>query len=176
MLRRPACEQESLMAKSLYSLHPAYNMEASYGVKLKERTGKSLDDWIELVKRSGPKDEKARREWLKTEHGLGTNYCWWITERAEGRGGAETYDPEELVDAMFKGKAALRPLYDDLLKLGLALGPDVKACPGKTIVPLYRKHVFAELKPGTRTRLDLSLALRDTAFTARLVDSGGAKK
>jgi hypothetical protein len=74
------------------------------------------------------------------------------------------------------GKASLRPIYDELLKLGLALGDDVKACPCQTIVPLYRTHVFAELKPSTRTRIDLGLALRDTPFTDRLLDTGGRAK
>jgi hypothetical protein len=78
---------------------------------------------------------------------------------------------------MFAGnKAGLRPIYDALLKLGLALGADVKACPCQTIVPLYRTHVFAQFKPTTRTRLDLGLALGDTPFTARLLDTGGRAK
>lgn len=90
---------------------------------------------------------------------------------------AEDYDPDALVDAMFAGsKAPLRPLYEALLKTGLAIGIDVKACPCKTIVPLYRRHVFAQIKPSTRTRLDLGLALKDTATPARLINTGGLAK
>src|SRR5262249_58842652 len=70
-------------------------------------------------------------------------------------------------------KAGLRPIYDELLRIGLALGKDVKACPCKTIVPLYRKHVFAEIKPATRTRIDFGLALQDTKARGRLLDTGG---
>jgi len=48
---------------------------------------------------------------------------------------------------MFAGpKEALRPLYDELLKLGRSLGKDVKVCPCQTMVPLYRNHVFAQIK------------------------------
>jgi hypothetical protein len=141
------------------------------------RTGKTLDEWVALVKKDGPPTEKERRAWLKERHGLTTNYAWWVAERAEGRGAAEDYDPEAYVEALFAGgKAGLRPLYDRLLRLGLALGPDVKACPCKTMVPLYRRHVFAELKPSTRTRLDLGLCLREVPFTGRLLDTGGAAK
>ena len=62
---------------------------------------------------------------------------------------------------MFAGKrAALKPIYDKLLTIGLAAaGQDAKACPCKTIVPLYREHVFAEIKPATNSRIDLGLAL-----------------
>jgi hypothetical protein len=147
-----------MKAKSVYSTHPLFKMEAAYADSLLKRTGKSLDEWAELVERDGPATEKERREWLKATHGLTTNYCWWVAERAEGRGGAEQYDPDAYVEAMFANKPALRPLYDRLLKLGLALGKDVKACPCQTIVPLYREHVFAQLKPTTKTRLDLGLS------------------
>ena len=53
---------------------------------LKQQTGRTLDEWILFVKKQGPATEHARREWLKTQHGLGTNYAAWIAERAEGKG------------------------------------------------------------------------------------------
>jgi hypothetical protein len=154
-------------------------MEAGYAKNLFERTGKTMDEWVEIVKRSGPPTEKERRVWLKETHGFTTNYAWWVAERAEGRGSADQYDPEALVEEMYAGsKAGLIPLYERLLQLGLKLGSDVKACPCKTMVPLYRKHVFAEIKPTTRTRIDLGLALGkvDKPLPERLIDTGGAAK
>jgi hypothetical protein len=56
------------------------------------------------------------------------------------------------------------------------MGKDVKACPCQTIVPLYRKRVFAQIKPTTRTRIDFGLALKDTKATGRLTDTGGFAK
>lgn len=84
---------------------------------------------------------------------------------------------EEYVEQMFSGqKAGLRPLYDALLTLGLSIGKDTKACPCKTIVPIYRRHVIAQIKPATRTRIDFGLALGNTKTPKRLVDTGGFKK
>ena len=151
---------------------------------LKEKTGRSLDEWLKLVRKDGPPAEKECRAWLKGEHGLGTNTAWFIAERAAGKGG-EMDDPESYlraaeryVDAMFAGKAALRPIYDALLKLGLGLGKDVKACPCQTMVPLYGKHVFAQIKPTTNTRVDFGLCL--TTYKGKLpkflVDTGGLAK
>jgi hypothetical protein len=163
--------------QSLYSLHPSYAVEEAYLANLLKRTGKTLEQWIRLVKKQGPPSEKERRAWLKAEHGLTTNYAWWVAERAEGKGGAEDYAPEALVEAMFAGsKAGLRPIYDRLLKLGLKLGRDVRACPCQTIVPLYRRHVFAQLKPTTRTRIDLGFALKDLPASGRLISTGGFAK
>jgi hypothetical protein len=155
-------------------------VEAAYAKNLFERTGKTIDDWVAIVKQSGPPTEKERRAWLKEVHGLTTNYCWWVAERAEGKGtAASQYNPEALVEAMFAGsKAGLRPLYDRLLEMGLKLGPDVKVCPCQTIVPFYRKHVFAQVKPTTRTRIDFGLALAkvDRPLPGRLIDTGGLAK
>jgi hypothetical protein len=152
-------------------------MEDAYIENLKKRTGRTLEEWIKLLKRSGPPSEKARREWLKSAHGMTTNYASWIAERAAGKGGVESYNPDELVEEMFAGpKSTLRPIYDRLLRLGLKLGKDVKACPCKTIVPLYRNHVFAQLKPTTATRIDLGFALGGMPASGRLIDTGGFAK
>src|SRR5438046_10294146 len=72
--------------KQLYSVHPGVAMVQDWIAKLPEKTGRSLQQWIELVQKSGPADEKERREWLKKKHNLGTNGAWWIAERASGKG------------------------------------------------------------------------------------------
>jgi hypothetical protein len=171
------------MLRSLYSPHPGLKMVESSMRQLKERTGRSADEWAALTRKDGPAGASARREWLKTTHGFTTNYAKWIADLSSGEGLADL-DPEVYlqtaegyVEAMYSGKReALRPVYDRLLKLALALGRDVKACPGKTIVPLYREHVFAQIKPATNTRIDLGLALGDMKPNRRLIDTGGFAK
>jgi hypothetical protein len=167
---------------SSYDVHPSLAMVQSVIARMKEKTGRSLEEWLDLVGREGPAAEKERREWLKSTHGLGTNYAWWIAERSVGKG--QEHDPEgylrsaeQCVEKMFAGpKAGLRPVYDELLKTGRKLGKDVKVCPCQTMVPLYRNHVFAQIKPTTRTRIDLGLALQDTKTPKRLIDTGGFAK
>lgn len=170
-------------SKSLYSVHPGVLMVQKWIGTLPEKTGRSLDEWMAFIKKSGPKDEKECRAWLKESFKLGTNTAWWLAERAQGKGWEEDspegylQQAEVYVEEMFAGaKAGLRPIYDALLKLGLSIGTDVKASPGKTIVPLYRNHVFAQLKPTTRTRIDLGFALGNMAVPERLIDTGGFAK
>jgi hypothetical protein len=168
--------------KSIYTVHPGVAMIQTAIAKLPEKTGRSLDEWIAVIKKNGPEGETARREWLKKTHKLGTNYAGWLAERAEGKG--EDGDPEKYLEAaeryveeMFSGaKSELRPIYDALLKFGLSAGKDVKACPCKTIVPIYRTHVIAQIKPTTRTRIDFGLALGNMKTPKRLIDTGGFKK
>ena len=171
--------------KSAYSVHPGVAAMQKWVAELEEKTGHSLEAWITLVKKEGPKDEKSRREWLKTKHKLGTNSAFCIAEQAEGKG-SEELDPDlylkaaaRYVEEQYTGeKAKLRPIYDKLLELGKSIGKDVQACPCKTIVPLYRNHVFAQIKPTTNTRIDLGFALakHKGKLPKRLIDTGGLAK
>jgi hypothetical protein len=144
--------------KSIYGVHAGVLMTQKWIASLKDKTGRSLEEWLALVAKKGPGDEAGRRDWFKREHGLGTNSARWLAERSFGKG-IEDGDPdlylraaEGYVLTMFVGKkAALRPLY--------------------------RKHVFDEIKPSTNTRIDFGLALGDTRKTPkRLIDSGGFAK
>lgn len=169
--------------KSIYSVHPGVLMTQKWIADLKHKTGRTLEEWLAHIKKAGPKDEKERRAWLKEKYSLGTNTAWWLAERVEGKG-EESGDPdhyleaaERYVEEMFSGgKAKLRPLYDKLLKLGLKTGKEAKACPCQTIVPLYRNHVFAQIKPTTQSRIDMGFALGDMKPTGRLIDTGGFAK
>jgi len=170
--------------KSIYGVHPGVLMTQKWIAELKQKTGRTLEEWLRFIKKEGPPTEQTRRDWLKSEHRLGTNTAWWLAERSVGKGeelgNADAYlkAAENYVEEMFSGKKAhLRPLYDALLKLGLSIGQDVKACPCQTIVPLYRHHVFAQIKPTTQTRIDFGLALGDTKKTPkRLINTGGYEK
>jgi hypothetical protein len=176
----PATKKQPTSAT--YDVHPSLGMYQSSLTALKQKTGRTMEEWVKLVQKSGPATEKERRAWLKAEHGLGMNYASWIAEHSVGKGddgNPETYlrQAEEFVDNMFSGaEESLRPIFDALLKLARSMGADVKVCPCQTMVPLYRKHVFAQIKPTTRTRIDLGLALKDTKVPKRLIDTGGFAK
>jgi len=153
--------------------------------ELKPKTGRSLDEWLALIEKEAPKTGRERFAWLKSKHKLGTNSAWWLAERSQGRG-TEDDSPERYLAAaqvfvaeQYAGKKeALRPIYEELLRQAGKLGADVKACPCKTMVPLYRNHVFAQLKATSNTRFDLGLALTHYRgkLPKRLVDTGGLAK
>ena len=172
-----------MKTKSIYSVHPGVVMTQKWLGELKQKSGRTLEEWLRVIKKDGPAEEKARRDWLREKHGLNTMIATYLAERSTGKG-AQMEDPvlylqsaERDVDKMFAGgKAHLRPVYDALLKLGLKTGKEAKACPCTTIVPLYRKHVFAQITPTTQTRIDMGFALGDLKPTGRLIDTGGFAK
>lgn len=154
------------MSQIVYGIHPAVSHLRAIAANLPTKTGRPLADWVQLVEAQAPPDTKGRMAWLKAEHGLGRDTAMAIVEFAEGR---DAYEPQAYVDAMFAGpKAPLLPLYERLVQLGAALGPDVMVVPCSTYIPLMRKRQFMVVKPTTRTRLDLGLALPDTPHEGRL--------
>lgn len=172
-------------SQSLYGVSPGVAMVQKWMAELKGKTGRDLDEWVALVKKEGPKDDGDRRNWLKSKHKLGTNSAWWIVQCLDGKhddfAGPDAYLEAAVryVDDQYCGaKEKLRPIYDALLEKGRAVGADAKACPCKTIVPFYRQHVFAQIKPSTNTRVDLGLALahHKGKLPKRLVDTGGFAK
>ena len=170
------------MPKSLYDVHPGITMLQKWIATLKEKTGRSLEEWAALGKMKGPDGHMELREWLKKEHKLGSNSAWHIADEVQGK--PQEADPESYlkgaeknVEAMYSGgKAHLRLLHDALYKLAKGIAKDVKCCPCQTIVPFYRNHVIAQIKPTTRTRIDFGLALGATKASGRLIDTGGYAK
>lgn len=167
---------------SRYDVHPGVAMVQKWIAELEPKTGRTLGEWVALVQKEGPHGFMPRRSWLMSKHKLGGNAAWWIVERAEGKGGEEGSPEKYLVAAaryveeQYAGKkSALQPIFEELLTLAKSLGPDVKACPCKTMVPLYRIHVFAQIRPTTNTRVDFGLCFTTYKgkLPKRLIDTGG---
>lgn len=174
------------MARSSeFDVHPSVRLVEYWIESMKLKTGRSLEEWLSLVQRDGPRDEADRRAWLKKEHGLGANAAGWLAHRSCGHM-EDTDDPQTYLtaakryveDMYAEKKAGLRPIHDRLLRLARELGDDVKICPCMTMVPFYREHVFAQVKPSTNTRIDLGFALKGASkkIPKRLIDTGGLAK
>jgi hypothetical protein len=157
-----------------YDVHPGVEWTRRWMASLKEKTGRTEREWRALVRKSGPKDYEKCRAWLMEEHGLGSRNAWYFSQPESGMSWgsdekAYLAAAPRYVDGMYAGKkAALRPIFDALVKAGRTLGSDVKIAPCQTMVPFYREFVFAEIHPTTRTRVDLFLALGETPAKGRL--------
>ena len=133
-----------------------------------EKTGKSLEQWKALLATKSFSKHSEAVNFLKKEHGVTHGFANTIVALSKDSG--ET--PEDLVTNQFKGKEILIPIYEKLLQVVKAFGPDVQVVPKKSTVSLVRKKQFALVKPATKTRIDLGLKLRDKAPAGRLEDSG----
>lgn len=153
------------MAKS-----PA-DAEASMIENLKEKTGKSLEQWVKIAAASKKAKHGEIVAHLKGE-GLTHGYANLVAHSLL-KSAASDADPDDLVAAQYAGaKAALRPIYDALVAAMRKFGSDVELAPKKAYVSVRRAKQFAIVQPSTATRLDLGINLKGAAPQGRLEASG----
>jgi hypothetical protein len=145
---------------------------AAYSASLKAKTGRDLAAWAALAKAHGETKHAALVAWLKAEHGLTHGYANTIALKAR-EADAASIGEADLTAQMFAGpKAAIRPVYDRVIALAQALGPDVELAPKKGYVSLRRAKQFGLVQPSTKDRVDLGLNLKGEPPTGRLEASG----
>lgn len=138
---------------------------------LKEKTGKTLEQWIKIVQQQKLDKHKAIIDFLKAEHGFTHGYANFVALKARGADAA-SHNADDLVTNQYKGKEVLKPIYDELIKKISKFGSGITITPKKDSVSIIRKKQFALIKPATKTRIDLGLKLKDKPTTDRLGNSG----
>jgi predicted transport protein len=148
-------------------------MKASMIAGMAEKTGKSLEEWLAIVRATKLSKHKEFMTLLKEKHGLTHGFANLVALQALQSDSHTAGDTDALVDAQYAGaKAGLRPLYDQLLAAIQKFGKDVDVSPKKAYVSLRRNKQFALVQPSTATRLDVGINLKGTEPTRRLEASG----
>lgn len=129
---------------------------------LREITGKTLEQWISIVKKKNFSKHGEVIKYLKEEHGFTHGFANLVAHKAKGSDAGSVDDKESLVQKQYEGKENLKPIYDKLLASVLALGKDVALAPKLAYVSLRRKKQFGCLQPATKTRFEVGLNLKDT--------------
>lgn len=145
-------------------------MIAAIAKNMKDKTGRSVEEWRTLLKKDGPKgDGKEQRGWLMKTYGLGRGQAGVIAD-VMSRSSYE--NPEQLIDSQYaQERAGLRPIYEALIQAAKQLGTDVVAKPCKTYVPIHRISTFALIKPG-KDKVELGLVIPNIKATKRLELAG----
>lgn len=138
---------------------------------LEEKTGKSLQEWIKIVKEGSEIKHNDIIKSLKTSYGLTHGYANLIAHKAKGSD-AGSANNHELIENQYKGKEALRPIYDCLIEQLQLLGEDIEIAPKRAYVSLRRKKQFGLIQPSTKTRVDIGINLKGKEATDRLILSG----
>lgn len=133
-----------------------------------EKTGKSLAEWKKILNDKSFEKHSQAVNYLKSEHKVTHGFANTIVTLSKD----ETNNTEDLVEAQYRGKEALIPIYDELIKHLKNLGSDITITPKKGSVSIIRKRQFVLIKPATKTRIDLGFKLKDKPTTDRLQNSG----
>lgn len=140
---------------------------------LAEKTGKTLEQWVAIAKKSGEAKHGGIVKHLKEKHGLTHGYANLVAHSASGVLAEGAAAGDDLIDAQYAGeKAALRPVYDRLASAVQKFGADIELSPKKTYVSLRRAKQFGLIQPSTKTRVDVGLNLKGVAAQGRLEASG----
>jgi predicted transport protein len=135
---------------------------------LEKNSGKSLEAWIGIVKSSGLSKHGEILKLLKETHGLTHGYANLVAHKAKGSDAGSATDLGELVAEQYKGKEALKPIYDRLLAEIKKFGNDVEIAPKKAYVSIRRKKQFAMLTPATKTRFEIGINLKSAGAAGKL--------
>lgn len=129
---------------------------------LKKNSGKSLEQWIKIVKKQNFSKHGEYLKYLKSEHNLTHGYANLISMKARAADAGSVDDKESLVEAQYKGKETLKPMYEKVKRAILKFGDDVEIAPKKAYVSVRRKKQFAMLIPATKTRFEIGINLKGT--------------
>jgi len=140
---------------------------------MKEKTGKTLPQWLKIAKAAKLQKHGEIVKHLKTEHGMTHGFANLVAHKTLASDAGSASSSTELVDAQYSGaKADLRPIYDALMaKIG-KFGKDVEIAPKKSYVSLRRSKQFGLIQPSTKTRIDVGINLKGVKATGRLEASG----
>ncbi len=124
---------------------------------MKERTGRSFEEWVALVRPQLPAAKAGRLKWLKATFALPQNSAMLILD-------ALNDGPPVTEATPFAGaEPAVWSAYQTLAAEIRALGPDVRIQPRQGYVAFYRTNEFAAVRPGSGC-LEVGLALDDAGL------------
>jgi len=171
-----------LLKHAVYSPHPSILHRDAILRNLEDKTGRGLDEWLSVLGNEGLTQCKQAVVWLKSKAGMGGVTAQIIGFALENGTASYEEDPvslaPDLVEAMYANKkSGLIPIHNALMDLVQTL-ESVRICPCNTMVPCYRNHVFAQIKPATQKRIDFGLALKavDGELPGQLMETGGLQK
>ena len=133
-----------------------------------EKTGKSLEEWTNLLKTKNFEKHGEAIKFLKNEHNVTHGFANTIVTLSKDNQDG----PDDLLTNQYKGKEELKLIYEKLVDVISKFGSDITKTPKKGSVSMIRKRQFALIKPATKTRIDLGLKLKDKPITERLENSG----
>ena len=127
---------------------------------LHKNTGKTLEQWIAIVKQKNIAKHGDIINFLKEEHGFSYGFANLVAHKSKGSDAGSVADTSELIEKQYKGKEHFRPIYENLMAEILKFGNDIEVAPKNAYVSLRRKKQFALLQPATKTRFEIGLIIK----------------
>jgi hypothetical protein len=140
---------------------------------IQKKTGKSLDQLADIIRKSGLSKHGEIRDYLKRELGLGhgdANALVHAVLQSDGQRAAEGRSEAQVLDEIYSGaKAHMRPIHEKLMKEINKFG-GFEIAPKKGYVSLRRKKQFVMIGPKTNARFEVGINAQELRKNARLLE------
>ena len=133
-----------------------------------EKTGKSLDAWIAILKEQTFTKHSESVNFLKKVHGVTHGFANTIVHLSK----EDKTSTVDLIATQYEKKQSLKPIYNALKTYIETLGNDIEFAPKKAYVSIRRKKQFAIIQPSTKTRIDVGLNIKGKEAEGILENSG----
>ncbi|MBN2614701.1 MAG: DUF4287 domain-containing protein [Bacteroidales bacterium] len=127
---------------------------------LHKNTGKTLEQWIDIVKQQNFSKHGAIIQFLKEQYQFTHGFANLVAHKAKGTDAGSADNLDDLITKQYQGKEHFKVLYDKLISEIQTFGNDIEIAPKKAYVSLRRKKQFAMLNPATKTRFEIGIHLK----------------
>lgn len=135
---------------------------------LYKNTGKTLEQWIEIVNREKFAKHGEIMNFLKANHGLTHGFANLVAHKAKGSDAGSAENQDDLITKQYTGKEHFIPVYQKLMAEIGKFGNDIEIAPKNAYVSLRRKKQFALLQPATKTRFEIGIILKGQEAQGKL--------
>ncbi|HCE57942.1 MAG TPA: DUF4287 domain-containing protein [Prolixibacteraceae bacterium] len=135
---------------------------------LHKNTGKTLEQWIEIVNQQNLLKHGEILSFLKEKHGFTHGFANLVAHKAKGSDAGSAENTDDLVTKQYAGKEHLKPIYEKLMAEIARFGDDIETAPKNAYVSLRRKTQFALLQPATKTRFEIGLIIKGQEAAGKL--------
>jgi predicted transport protein len=129
----------------------------------KEKTGRTLEQWLPVVKKSGLSKQMEVTNWLKTEHKLNHLQASLLAGLYLNNGKPVYQNEASLLDNQFAKCEEMRPLFDAISEKILKQFPYTQVITKKTYVSFTATREFAAINIKPK-EIRLGMDLGDMAF------------
>lgn len=127
---------------------------------LQKNTGKTLEQWIDIIKKQNFVKHGEIVKFLKEQYSLTHGFANFIAHKAQGSDAGSAENQDDLITKQYQGKEQLKAIYNKLMTEIQKFGKDVEIAPKNAYVSLRRKKQFAILQPATKTRFEIGINLK----------------
>lgn len=135
---------------------------------LHKKTGKTLEEWVDIVKKQNFAKHGEIISFLKDQHSFTYGFANLVAHKTRDSDAGSAANTDDLITAQYKGKEHYKAVYDKLITDIKSFGNDIEIAPKNAYVSLRRKKQFATLQPATKTRFEIGINLKGQEPTGKL--------